>query len=119
MGQVNTKVQTPAEGIMQTGEWRDAKTYVIACECSDSEHQVNMWIEVDGDDETQDVQVGFYVDTWTPFWDSKFNRFKAAWDILFKGVNRQEHHLLLRKQAAVNFAKTIEKVVKELEKGTK
>lgn len=113
------KAQQPAQGIMQTSEWPDAKTYTIACECTDPDHQVNMWIEVDSDNDTQDVQVAFYVDTWTPFWDSKFNRFKAAWDILVKGVNRQEHHMILRKQAALNFASTIETVVGELEAASK
>ena len=109
------KYQTPAQGIMQTGDWKDAKSFHIECECTDSNHAVNMWIEVDGDKDIQDVQVGFYVDTWTPFWDTKFNRFKAAWNILVKGINRQEHHILLNKQAALNFAGAITETVKQLE----
>ena len=110
------KYQLPAQGIMQTASYSDGKSYVVACECSDPEHQVNVWIEVDGDEETQDVQVAFYVDTWTPFWDKKFNRFKAAWDILVKGVSQQQHHIILRKQAALNFANVIESTVKDLER---
>jgi hypothetical protein len=109
------KAQTPAKGVMITGDYPDARSYKIECECSDRDHAMDMWIEVDGDSETKDVQVGFYIDTWTPFWDSKFNRFKAAWDILVKGVNRQEHHIILSKQSALNLAKVVEQTVKQLD----
>ena len=109
------KAQTPAEGISLNSDWGDAKSYRISCDCGSPEHDVNMGVEVDGDEDGRDVQVGFYVDTWTPFWDSKFNRFKAAWDILVKGVNRQEHHMILRKQAALNFAETIKQAIKDVE----
>lgn len=113
------KTQKPARGIMQTGDWPDAKSFHVECDCTSPDHAVRMWIEVDQDKETADVQVGFYVDTWTPFWDMKFNRFKAAWDILVKGVNRQEHHLLLNKQAALNFAETIKREVEEMDRATR
>lgn len=109
------KYQKPAQGIMLQNDWGDAKTYHIECECTDPDHAVKMWIEVNGDTEVQDVEVSFYVETWTPFWDTKFNRFKAAWDILVKGVNRQEHHMILKKQAALNFAGAVTDTVKQLE----
>lgn len=105
----------PLRGIMETSDWGDAKTFRVSCDCHDPEHDVNMWIEVDGDADTKDVQVAFYVDTWTPFWDKKFNRFKAAWDILFKGVHRQQHHMILSKKAALNFADAIADTVLELD----
>mgnify|MGYP000067441800 CR=1 FL=1 len=111
------KLQTPAQGINQTNEWPDAKTYVVSCECSDPEHQLNMWIEVEGDNELQSVQLSFYIDTWTPFWDHKFSRIKAAYNILFKGVMKQEHHIILNKQSAYNLSGTINKAIKELDHG--
>jgi len=113
------KAEQPAEGILKTGTWPGAKSFHIECNCTSADHAVNMWIEVDSDKETQDVQVGFYVDTWTPFWDKKFSRLRAAWDILVYGCNRQEHHLLLTKQAALNFAETIKREVKEMDHATR
>lgn len=113
------QAQKPANGILQTGKWPQAESYHIECDCTDSSHAVRMWVEIDEDKDTQDVQVGFYVDTWTPFWDKKFNRFKAAWDILVYGVNRQEHHIILSKQAALNFSTTIQESVKRLDQKRK
>jgi len=40
---------------------------------------------------------------------------KAVYEILFKGVHKQEHHMLLDKQSALNLAAAIESTVKELE----
>jgi hypothetical protein len=107
--------QIPAHGIMQTSEYNEAKSYRIGCDCHSTEHDVHMWIEVEGDTECQDVQVGFFADMTTPVWDKNFNRIKAAWNILVYGYQRQEHHLILKKQTAINLAGTIEKVIKELE----
>lgn len=109
------KSQTPAEGISLNRDWGDAKSYRITCDCGSPEHDVNMWIEVDGDKDVQDVQVGFYVEGWTPFWETKFSRIRAAWDILFKGYHKQEHHMILRKQAALNFAETIKQAIADVE----
>lgn len=109
------KPQQPAEGISVTSRWPDAVSYHIECDCHGVDHAVNMWIEVNNDRETQDVEVSFYVDTWTPFWDTGFNRIKTAWNVLVKGYHRQEHTLLLNKQAALNLAKVIEHNVNELD----
>lgn len=95
-------------------KWKDATSYHINCDCGSEDHAVNMWIEVNNDKETQDVEVGFYVETWTPFWESGFNRIKTAWNVLVYGVNRQEHHLILNRQAALNLAKVLETNVEEL-----
>jgi hypothetical protein len=109
------KAQAPAQGISLTASYPGAKSYKIECECSDRDHAVDMWIEVDKDPDTKTVEVCFYVDTWTPFWYSGFSRVKVAWNVLTKGVNRQEHHMILSKQAAFNLAKVVEQTVKELD----
>ena len=109
------KAQTPAQGIMLDADFRDAKAYTIACDCHDGDHQVHMWIELNGDDDTKDVEMIFYVNTTTPFWKPGFSRIKAAWDILIKGYREDHHSLILKKQAALNVAGTINRVVKELE----
>jgi hypothetical protein len=110
--------QKPAQGIMQTGDWSDARSYRIACNCHSTDHDVNMWIEVNRDSEDPklaDVEVSFYVTTWTPLWEGWTEKFKAVYEILFKGVHKQEHHMILNKQSAINLADTIKTSVKELE----
>jgi hypothetical protein len=108
--------QIPSLGIMQTADYKSAKSYRIACDCHSSDHDVNCWIEIEGDTECQEVEVGFYVDMWTPWWATGFNRFKAIWQLLTTGIVRQEHHIILKKQVALNLAGTIEQSIKDLEK---
>lgn len=97
-----------------SSEWKDATSYHIQCDCQSPDHAVNMWIEVNNDKDTRDVELTFYVETWTPFWEKAFSRIKCAWDVLVYGVNRQQHCLILNEQAALNLAKVIETKVKEL-----
>jgi hypothetical protein len=109
------KAQTPARGIMLDSNFGDSQVYTIDCDCHDSDHQVHMWIEINGDEDCKDVEMTFYVNTITPIWKPGFNRFKAAWDILFKGYREEQRSLILNKQAALNVASTINRVVKELQ----
>ena len=110
------KSQKPANGIMLTNEWKDAKTFHIECECTDPDHAAVMWIEVDREKDFDAVNVSFYVNTSNPFWEKGYNRVRAAWDILVKGVHQQEHHMILHRQAALNMADAIRRTVKELDK---
>ena len=112
------KAQPPAKGIMFNADFGNSQTYTIACDCQDGDHQVHMWIELASDNDLKDVELTFYVNTTTPFWKPGFSRVKAAWDILVKGYREDQHTLILNKQAALNVASTINKVVEELE-GTK
>jgi len=107
--------QTPAEGIMLIGDWGDARNYHIECSCGSADHSAKMWIEVQKDQDVPEVDVSFYVTTWTPLWENPWRRFKAAYEVLFKGVHKQEHHMILSKQAALNLAKVIEQTANEIE----
>ena len=106
----------PLKGIMKTGEWDDAKSFRVACECQDIDHDVNTWIELQTDNDTEEITVGFFVETETAFWEKDFSRFKAAWNVLFKGQHRGEHHLILNREAALNFSNAIVDSVKDIEK---
>lgn len=108
------KAQTPAKGILQTGDWSDAKSFMINCDCTDPYHAVDMWIEVNRDTDIETVDVIFYVKTTNDYWREGYSRIKAAWDILTKGVHTQSNTLLLDKQSALNFAEAIKRTVKEL-----
>ena len=108
-------MQTPARGIMLDSDYGNSKAYTIACDCHDGDHQVHMWIELEGDEHCRDVNMTFYVNTTTPFLKEGFSRVKAAWDILVKGYREDQHTLILSKQAALNVANTITTVITELE----
>lgn len=111
------KAQRPAQGISLAGDYGNGKNFKVECDCSDSDHSVYMWIEVQQDKDIPDVEVSFYVTTWTrEFWTDWTTKFKAVYDILVKGVHKQEHHMLLNQQSAVNFAHAILDTVKEMEK---
>lgn len=109
------KSQTPAKGIMFDADYGNSKTYTISCDCHDSDHQVHMWIEINGDEDAKDVEMTFYVNTTTPFWKEGFSRVKSAWDILIYGYREDQHTLILNKQAALNVATVITTVIEELE----
>jgi len=113
------KAQTPAQGISIDNDWGDAKTFNVECDCTSDDHAVKMWIEVQRDKDIPEVEVSFYVTTWTPFWNESWSRFKAAYEVLFKGVHKQEHHMILNKQSAINFAHAILSTVDELEAASK
>ena len=111
------KVQKPAKVIMLQHDFGDSKNFKVECDCSSDDHAVYMWIEVSKDDEVDDVEVSFYVTTWTrEFWRNWPARLRAVYEILFKGVHKQEHHMILSKQSATNLAGAITDTVKELEK---
>lgn len=108
----NIKPQIPAHGISNTGNWCDgSSSHLINCDCCDSEHSINMWIEVNS--ESNKVEICFYVNTWTPFIDGFFKRLKQALKILFTGIVKYQHDVLLTKQAAINFSNVI---ITEVEK---
>lgn len=110
------KYQKPAVGIMQTADFKKAKSYNIACECNTPDHAANMWIELNGDAECKNVELSFFVETWTPYWDSRASRWRAIWQLLTQGYVKTEHHMILNRQAAINLAETINHTIKEIEK---
>lgn len=110
------KAETPAKGVMVTGQWPDAVCYHVECECSDPDHAVRTWVEVNGDDEFRHVDLSFHVNTTTPFW--RVSRWRAIWDLLIHGYHRGQHTLILDQQAAANLAEAITASVQKLEKNT-
>ena len=56
---VTNKLQ-PLQGIMKTAEYQDAVSFRVACDCHDNNHDVDVWIEVEKDDEVHEITVTFY-----------------------------------------------------------
>lgn len=109
------KPQQPAQGISIDADYGDARVFNVECDCSSDDHAIKMWIEVNRDQDIPDVEVTFYVTTWTAWTESWKERLTAAWEILVNGVHKQQHSMLLNKQTALNFAEAIKSTVKVLD----
>lgn len=96
---------------MSTGRWNNAHSFRVSCDCHTPDHDVNAWIEVAQDE--PHITVTFYAELWTPV-SSWWQRVKIAWNVMVHGVHRQEHDLMLREQAARNFAAALTQSVEEL-----
>jgi hypothetical protein len=107
---------TPAKMIMQTGEWPDSDCYRVACECHDSDHDLAVWIESESDPEVQEVTLTFYKELDTPWWESGFNRFREAWQILVHGRSRFSATIILKQDVAQNLINTIQHSINRLER---
>lgn len=103
-------VQIPAEGILKTNDWGDSKVYKVACECSQPNHDHNVWIEADD----VSVTVTVYTTESSNFWSK--NRWNAIWTLLTKGYVETESSLILRKQQAYNYAHTLLSAIDDVEK---
>jgi hypothetical protein len=108
------KSQTPAEGIMIQKDWGKARSYTVACDCGDHEHNVHMWIEAKPEPDVQDVTLTFYVQTTNNWWDK--NRWQQMWEILTKGYTKNEATVILSKQGALNLSTVIRNSVNDLSK---
>jgi hypothetical protein len=108
----------PAKMIMQTGEWSDADCYRVACECHDSDHDLDVWIEAEGDQDTREITLTFYKELATPTWRPGFNRFREALRILFTGSSRWEGTIILKRDVAQNLIRTIQHSIDRLERSS-
>lgn len=106
----------PIRNIMKTGEWPDTEAYRVACECHDNLHDLDVWIEVESDQEVREITVTFYKEMYTPIWDRGFNRFREAFRMLFFGQSRMAGSIILKQQVAANLVAVIQDSIKRLEK---
>ena len=103
------KAQTPADGIMKTNDWGEAKSYKIQCLCGDSDHAHNVWVEAD--------ELGVTVTTHTMIkskWWS-MNRFQTIWELLTKGYVEYEGSVIMTRQQALNYAETLKSAIADVE----
>ena len=103
------KYQTPAEGILKTNEWGDSKVYRVVCECTDSEHDHNVWVEADA----HEISVTIYATVKSNLWSK--TRWYHIWSLLSKGYVDTETTLVMRKQGALNYAETLKSAIIDVE----
>jgi hypothetical protein len=103
------KAQTPAEGILLHKDFGDAKSYTVPCDCGDTNHTHNVWIESD----ECGVTVTTYTTQKTKWWE--LNRWQVIWTLLTKGYVEYEASLIMSKQQAFNYAETLKKASNDVE----
>ena len=103
------KAQIPAEGILKTNEWGDSKVYRVVCECTDSQHDHNVWVEADD----HEISVTIYATVKSNFWSK--SRWYHMWSLLSKGYVDTETTLIMRRQGALNYAETLKSAIEDVE----
>lgn len=111
--------EPPAEGVARTLTLPDSHSYHIMCTCGHPDHAIDTWVEVDQDLDLGNVEVSFYVKTYTAPIYGFMDRAKSALRLLYTGEISQEHTLILSKQAALNFSGALVKSVTLLSGGRK
>ena len=101
---------------MKTGEWSDADAYRVACACHHSDHDLDVWIEVESDHETRDVTVTLYKELSTPVWERGFNRVREALRVLCFGHTRVAGSIIMDREVAQNFIHAVQSSIDRLEK---
>lgn len=102
------KAQKPAEGILTTSDWGDAKVYNVVCGCGQPDHSHTVWIEADN----HDISVNIYVTVTTPFWST--SRWKKIWTLLTKGHLEHETTISMTEQQALNYAEALTSAMKDV-----
>ena len=106
----------PALNVMKTGEFEDTVFYRVACDCADHEHDVT--IEMEYDDDYGYVHVFFHKNIVWHWWansgvlgwlENKWRRIKAALKLLFTGwIELEESFLLKDPEHVQNFIDALE-----------
>lgn len=102
------KPEIPAEGILKRHSWGDTKCYQIVCNCGDSDHDHNVWIEADD----HEVSVIIYTTNTTPFWSKR--RWRQIWELLTQGYVKQEVAITMSEQQTLNYAETLKSAIKDV-----
>ena len=105
---MDLKAEKPAVGILKRSDWGDAISYQVTCECTDSNHDHNVWVEADD----QRVTVTTYTTQKSEWW--KLNRWQTIWILLTKGYVKYEATIIMTEQQALNYAETLKQAIKDV-----
>ena len=130
------KAQTPAEGILQRHEWGDSKTYQVVCSCGQDYHDHYVEIEADQCGVNVNIDVTLKTDYWSEtvtkrydienelvqeaHWffvdliNSTWRKIKLTWELWTTGAVTANTTIHMTEQQALNYAKTLEKAIKDV-----
>ena len=103
------KTQKPAEGILLHRDYGDARMYTLTCECCDVDHAHQVWVDA----EETGITVTTYTKQKSKFWS--MNRWQKIWTLLSKGYIEYEASIIMTEQQALNYAKTLESAIIDVE----
>jgi hypothetical protein len=125
--------QTPAEGILVNHDYGDAKHYTVACDCTDPDHEHNIWIEADEmgvtvmtctkqstNDWDETIKKSYNIDNWflqrfdwfwKGIWNSLAIKLKLTYGIWVHGYLEYQAALIMSQQSALNYAETLKKAI--------
>jgi hypothetical protein len=104
------KSETPAKGILKRNNYGNSMLYQVACECGDSNHDHNLWVEADDGN----ITVTIYTTAKSKWWE--INRWRKIWTLITKGYIEYEASLIIDKQVALNYADVLKSAIKDCEK---
>jgi DNA-directed RNA polymerase alpha subunit len=130
------KAETPAIGIMKTGEFGDSKFYKVVCGCGQPDHDVDFEVEASDTGINVNTYVTAKTNYWTEttkkrydidspwlqewdwFWKDLVNglvrRVKLTWEIWTKGYVKTESIIAMSEQQALNYAETIKSAIHDV-----
>lgn len=102
------KVEKPAEGILKKNDWGNSKWYRVDCDCGNSDHHHDVWVEA-GD---CDTTVTVYTQVKSKWWS--LNRWQKIWILITRGYIEYEAAICMTQQQALNYAKVLESAIKDV-----
>jgi hypothetical protein len=130
------KSETPALGIMKTGEFGDSKFYKVVCGCGQPDHDIDFEVEaVD-----TGINVNTYVVSKTDYWSESFKkrydidntwlqewdwfwkdlingfmcRVKLTWTVWTQGYVKTESTIAMTEQQTLNYAETLKSAIQDV-----
>jgi hypothetical protein len=130
------KSETPALGIMKTGEFGDSKFYKVVCGCGQPDHDIDFEVEaVD-----TGINVNTYIVSKTDYWSESFKkrydidniwlqewdwfwkdlingfvcRAKLTWTVWIRGYVKTESTIAMTEQQALNYAETLKSAIQDV-----
>ena len=107
-----TEAQVPAKGIVLNDKYgSDCESYSVECDCTDPNHAIHVWLEVDDQFEELLVVTFFTEQTLTP--KTFLDRLKMIWKLVTGRNVALSQELILGPQAAYNFTTVINNFLKK------
>ena len=130
------KAETPAEGILKTSDFGDAKFYKVSCQCGNPDCEIDFEVEADDCRVYVNTYVIAKTDCWSDtfphrhdidsvwlqefdwFWKDIVNglirRVKWTWRIWTQGYVKTETTVVMTEQQALNYAETLKLAIKDV-----
>lgn len=130
------KTQTPAQGIMMTGDYGNSKFYKVVCGCGQPDHSLDFEVEADETGINVNTYATVKTDYWTesikkrydidnPYlqeldwavkdiWNGLITRIKLTWTVWTKGYVKCETVIAMTEQQALNYAETLKSAIQDV-----